>query len=576
MTTSPRIHRVKLQNLISAVVIASVMVSTSSLLWIVDEELHRSQVERALSRQERAIKIAATLLASKYPDVELTWGEGDKLKKITAAKLPDLQDNRLLDEISRATEDPATLFAVDDSGRDYVRVSTTVQRGDGSRAVGTRLGPSSAAYESVINGQTFNGKANILGLPYYTIYQPIFGKTGHVIGIIFSGVKASIVASNTSRLVSKIWIWSAILMIVFAVAGVLIARWLISPITRLAALVSKGDGGCLYIQIPYSDRGNEIGQMARAIENYRDAAIRANEDLHKRHRDLVRASHELMVEREQLQTINAELVFAKEQADQASRAKSSFLTNMSHEFRTPMHAILNYTNIGLRKRDKPNSEKIEKCFTNIQSSATRLLSMLNALLDLAKLESGNFELRPSRSDLAEIVRQAQTELGSLFEAKQLKASIDCKSANTCAIFDKERMMQVLVNLFSNAIKFSPNGGLIGVTITDTLIEGRSAIRCTVADEGPGIPEADLDTIFDNFAQSNQASAMGGSGLGLAICREIIHHHKGVIWAENRQAGGAAIHFVLPAEHLRKRSGIGVTAVKDPLNKLPAHSQDRQP
>ncbi len=175
--------------------------------------------------------------------------------------------------------------------------------------------------------------------------------------------------------------------------------------------------------------------------------------------------------------------------------------------------------------------------------------MLNALLDLAKLESGKLELRPARGDILHIIRQSQAELDSLFETKQLELVIECQSKDPCALFDSQRLMQVFINLFSNAIKFSPRESTIQVTIADSDLAGRgAALHCTVSDSGVGIPEAELETIFEKFRQSSKTdTGAGGSGLGLAICREIIHLHSGNIWAAAAPSGGAAIHFVIPRE-----------------------------
>ncbi|MBI4724033.1 MAG: hypothetical protein HY765_03270 [Rhodomicrobium sp.] len=276
--------------------------------------------------------------------------------------------------------------------------------------------------------------------------------------------------------------------------------------------------------------------------------VRANGSLQRRHRQLLAASAELTTERTRLQRLNQELASAKELADQANQAKTSLLMNMSHEFRTPMHAILNYTGMGLKKLDNPEVEKIRKYFTNIQISGVRLLGMLNALLDLAKLESGKSELRLSRGDIVNIVHQSQTELESLFDDKQLQLNLECLTEDTAANFDQQRMMQVFINLFSNAVKFSPPGRAINVTVASAKLQGeREALYCTVADEGTGIPESDLETIFDKFAQSSKAACGSGSGLGLAICREIIHLHQGKIWASNSDRGGAVIHLLLPKD-----------------------------
>jgi len=140
--------------------------------------------------------------------------------------------------------------------------------------------------------------------------------------------------------------------------------------------------------------------------------------------------------------------------------------------------------------------------------------------------------------LIQTVWQSQAEVGSLFEAKQLELIVECQSKDTCAFFDRERLIQVFINLFSNAIKFSPKESAIQVTIADSVLpERRPAFHCAVSDNGVGIPEAELEKIFDKFTQSSKTdTGAGGSGLGLAICREIVHLHGGVIWAAASPSG----------------------------------------
>ncbi len=277
--------------------------------------------------------------------------------------------------------------------------------------------------------------------------------------------------------------------------------------------------------------------------------VHAKDRLQRRHRQLLATSEALNVERARLQRLNSELGTAKDAAEQANRAKTSLLMNMSHEFRTPMHAILNYTGMGLKRIASNDTARLKKYFTNIELSGIRLLSMLNALLDLAKLESGKFELRLARGDLAQSVRQSKTEIESLFESKQLRFEIEVLTSDTTAVFDKQRILQVFINLFSNAIKYSPTQSTVTVILEEaTLPCGRPAIQCAVADRGIGVPGAELETIFDKFTQSSQsANGAGSSGLGLAICREILTLHEGRIWAANGPSGGAIFSFMMPRD-----------------------------
>lgn len=326
-----------------------------------------------------------------------------------------------------------------------------------------------------------------------------------------------------------------------------------APVRATAGLLA-GLGACVFI-ITLSAAlilNREISRRVNreiALFNESRKLIHANSDLQRRHKELLATSAELNAERERLNAVNAKLAAAMERADQANQAKTSLLMNMSHEFRTPMHAILNYASMGLKKVDDADGGKLRKYFSNIQTSGARLLKMLNALLDLAKLESGKFELKTSRADLMQIVLQCQSELEPLSRAKDLSVEVECDTRNTSAIFDSEKTLQVLTNLLSNAIKFSPQGGRIKIKIADGClpVHGK-ALHCIVSDDGIGIPTAELDRIFDKFTQSSKTDhGAGGSGIGLAICREVINLHGGRIWAASAACGGTAIHFMLPVQ-----------------------------
>lgn len=248
------------------------------------------------------------------------------------------------------------------------------------------------------------------------------------------------------------------------------------------------------------------------------------------------------------------LVAAKEQAEAANAAKSEFLANMSHELRTPMHAILSFAQLGQKKLSGEDA-KAGQYFQRIHDSGKRLLNLINDVLDLAKLEAGHMVMDPGEHDLARIAGQCAEELEGRLLEKHLRLERADAPCATLAWIDKVRIGQVVTNLLSNAIKFTPEGRRIHLHFAeDILPAGRrqsdhgamSALRCTIRDEGIGIPPDELAAIFDKFVQSSTTkSGAGGTGLGLAICREIIEAHHGRIWAENASDGGAVFHFVVP-------------------------------
>lgn len=238
---------------------------------------------------------------------------------------------------------------------------------------------------------------------------------------------------------------------------------------------------------------------------------------------------------------------AKDAAEAANKAKSEFLANMSHELRTPMHAILGFARLSLKRVDKDKDEKLATMLGKIHISGERLLNLLNELLDLSKLESGKTSFDFRETDILPGLEQTINELDPLLLAKQITVKVQNRCDTSVVVHDSKFMMQVFINIISNAIKFSPTNSAISVTLKDSMLDDNiPALQCDISDKGIGIPENELETIFDKFSQSSKtASGGGGTGLGLSIVREILAAHGGKIWAENIPNGGAIFSFLLP-------------------------------
>ncbi len=254
-----------------------------------------------------------------------------------------------------------------------------------------------------------------------------------------------------------------------------------------------------------------------------------------------------------------ELMVQTEKAELANRAKSEFLANMSHELRTPMHAILGFSSLGSNKVGTATNEKISGYFMRINESGQRLLYLLNDLLDLSKLEAGRMGFDFAENDLQESIKIIVDELAPLFLEHSLIVDVEPSSVSTLAIYDNEKIEQVIRNLLSNAIKFTPDGMSILIYFEETSLHSKKnpsaeaaipAISISIMDQGTGIPEGELDTIFEKFVQSSKTeTGAGGTGLGLSISKEIIEGHGGVIQARNSsKEGGAIITFSLPREY----------------------------
>tara|TARA_R110002049_G_scaffold2750_3_gene21848 strand:+ start:43968 stop:45356 length:1389 start_codon:yes stop_codon:yes gene_type:complete len=226
---------------------------------------------------------------------------------------------------------------------------------------------------------------------------------------------------------------------------------------------------------------------------------------------------------------------AKELAEAANLAKSEFLANMSHELRTPLHGILSFARFGSSRYDSATPIKLRSYFDRILSSGQILLTLLDDLLDLSKLESGNPQLSFETVDLATIVQsQADAFAASAYEKGiEIDVRVDGDLPTLCA--DEAKVGQVIRNLISNAVKFGP----IKSTVRIDLSHQDETHRVVVVDQGPGIPPDEIDSVFEKFVQSTKTkSHAGGTGLGLAISREIVAAHGGKIYASSRMEAGS--------------------------------------
>ena len=308
-----------------------------------------------------------------------------------------------------------------------------------------------------------------------------------------------------------------------------------------------GSGNLRNVEVHGFPIFDKQGAVIQVIEYALDITDRrqAEDDLKKAHDELEYKVKERTWELEK----------AKEEAELANRAKTDFLNNISHELRTPLHHIINFANFGFKKTGSIPDNETRNFFNTIRQSGSELADMLNELLDLAKLEAGKVDFQITEYNLTKIVDSCITECKRTAAEKNITLEISGFSDSTTLYCDVQKIKQVIKNLLGNALKFAPPGGKIEIFSGDSKFAvGRRkadnltvpALFLTIKDEGIGIPENELKSIFDRFEQSEATrDKYGGTGLGLSISKEIIKAHHGKIWAENNPERGASFSFVLP-------------------------------
>jgi signal transduction histidine kinase/CheY-like chemotaxis protein len=306
---------------------------------------------------------------------------------------------------------------------------------------------------------------------------------------------------------------------------------------------------------------NQVRQIAEHNNLDQRIAVRGRDELGTLANDINGMLEALEQSQAALRVSEAEAHEARQVAEQANQMKSRFLANMSHELRTPLNSIINFTRILAAGMRGPVSEEQLDYLNRVHASGEHLLNLINDILDLSKIEAGRMELHRELCQFGPLIHSTMSTATGLIRDKPIELHQEIAPDLPLVNIDKTRIRQVLLNLLSNAAKFTEAG-----SITVRVEAAPPGLVVHVSDTGIGISPEKLDLIFEEFRQADEGSERGyeGTGLGLAICRRLIEMHGGTISVASTPGEGTTFSFSLPA--VGKRGPRPPKATREPVKK----------
>lgn len=407
-----------------------------------------------------------------------------------------------------------------------------------------------------------NTRTRLVSILLATVVTPLFALGAlvyHRVGTELSAGLASdfLIQPVMSQLSNLIFVVTSIALLLAAGIGILLATSISNPLGHMVNVIREIEKGNLQARTNLISN-DEIGVLAQSFDKMAlelDKNREEMEDLNRnlefrvaeKTENLTRAYERLQFSNQNLAIANRDLETANRKLKEIDQLKSDFISVVSHELRTPLTSIKAFTELILMKPKMPGARR-SKLLHIINNESDRLARLINEVLDLTKIEAGKLSWHIVKLSFNDIIETSVSSIQSLADNKSLTITTQVKHPLPLIFGDRDRLIQVITNILSNSIKFTPQGGRIEVSVhqEDT---PKAQIVVEVSDSGVGIRDEDLDLIFEKFRRSGDVLTTNteGTGLGLAISRQIVEYHGGTIWAKSKMGEGSTFTFTLPID-----------------------------
>jgi signal transduction histidine kinase/CheY-like chemotaxis protein len=518
--------------------------------------------------------------------------DGSSEERLYFGNVPVAGDHGLVDRVKEIMGGSATIFVK--RGVGFVRISTNVLGPDGSRAIGTALDPDGYAIAAIRRGEAYYGVADILGKPYLTGYEPIRGSRGETIGIFYVGFPLESLQEINEALKDRGVLRNGFFAlldrydrIVFrtenvrdpAEVGTIVSeaaqkkamdpRWLV----RLETFRPWDYDVIAALYLPdVSTETVEIIWQVYGIGSLVILGLLAVSFL---------LASRLSNALGQAETSRQQALEARDAAESANRTKSTFLASMSHELRTPMNAILGYSEMLIEEAEDLNVRQLAPDLNKIRASGKHLLSLINDILDLSKIEAGKMTLFVEEIDIKRLVRDVAATIQPLVSKNSNRLEIDLGADCGAIRADLTKIRQTLLNLLSNASKFTENGRITltvrrvhgdRVPSSEAAMDSRNPgdrIQFSIQDTGIGMTPGQQRELFKAFSQTDASTTRkyGGTGLGLVISRSFCQLMGGDISVKSALGRGSTFMVDLPVKVAEAASEPAVPVSEEPSSGL---------